>query len=344
MNQLSNNDCESAESSLLDLFFGHTTEQGGDKGANSNGTPTYLFYDDEYANSNQYICSVGYVCTDEHGNELFRNYELIDPECDFGFFETQKHGLTRADVAGKMNFREFCEDTGLINLLERCIFVAHNAKGADLHHIRKSLAHYGLDMPRIRVIDTQDLASRITAFEGESLEAACAFYGIPLEEHHNALEDAVACCDIFWRMQEDLECGCNAEDYVPGVSGGRAPRRNRPNGTLGLVNGSEQTIEELLDEFDSLGLLADVNEVVELGPCAMKFSGVANGMSSSEIEIALQAKGYGSGANKTVTGKPGRRTAFFAIGDNVGASKIDAAKDNCVHVVALADFLDALDI
>ena len=30
----------------------------------------YLFYDDEIANSKQYICSLGYVRTDDKGNEI----------------------------------------------------------------------------------------------------------------------------------------------------------------------------------------------------------------------------------------------------------------------------------
>jgi DNA polymerase-3 subunit epsilon len=303
----------------------------------------YLFWDDETANRWQYICSLGYICTDEQGNELFRDYELIDPEDDFGF-ETNIHGITADDIAGKKNFRQYCEDNDFLDLLGGCIFVAHNARSADLAHIRKSLDRYGIALPPIRYIDTMEMAALLEGPVSCGLDDVCEYLGVPLGKHHNALDDALACRDIFWRMHNEFGIVAKPEDYRPGETSARVPRRTRPKGTLGLVNGSNETIEDVLEEFDSMGLLASIDDIVAMGPCAMKFSGVANGVPSKDIEAALQSRGYGSGKKRSVTGNLNKKTAFLAIGDNVGQSKIKDAKENGVHVIALADLLDALDI
>lgn len=303
----------------------------------------YLFWDDETANSKQYICSLAYICTDEQGNELSRDYQLIDPEDDFGY-ETNIHGITAEDVAGKKNFRQYCESSDFLDLLGSCIFVAHSARSADLAHIRKSLDHYGIAMPPVRFIDTAEMAALLEGPASCGLDNVCEFLGVPLGRHHNALDDALACRDIFWHMHDGFGIVVEPKDYKPGEMSARTPRRTRPKGTLGLVNGSTETIEEVLDEFDSLGLLASIDDIVAMGPCAMKFSGVANGLQSKDIEAALQSRGYGSGKKRSVTGNPNKKTAFLAIGDNVGQSKIKDAKENGVRVIALADLLDALDI
>lgn len=296
----------------------------------------YLFYDDEIANSRQFICSLGYVCTDENNNELSSDYVLIDPESDFGWAETKVHGLTAIDVAGKSTLKDYCDTSGFLSLLRDCIFVAHGARSADLSHLRKSLEHYGLELPIIKVIDTKAMADCIDGPLSSKLEDVCAYYGVQIEEHHNAFEDAQACRAIYWHMVGDIESGYDPEDYVPGEVRGRAPRRMRPTGTLGLVNGSTQTIEELLDEFKQCDLLADVESVIDLGPCAMVFSGTANGMGKKDIEDFLKGKGY------ILKSGPNGITKFLAVGDNVGQSKIDAAKRRKVVAVALADLLDAL--
>lgn len=296
----------------------------------------YLFYDDEIANSKQYICSLGYVCTDDKGNELARGYELIDPESEYGFYETGIHGLTSADTDGKKTFKEYCEETNFLQLLSDCVFVAHGARSADLSHLRKSLERYGMELPHIKVIDTKAMADCIDGLSSSGLEDVCDHYGVQLKEHHNALEDALACCAIYWRMLTDLEQDYDAEDYIPGETRRRAPKRKRPAGTLGLVNGSTQTIEELLDEFETIGLLGDIESIVDLGPCAMVFSGTANGMGKKDIEDLLKGKGYEPKSG------PNGKTRFLAVGDNVGQSKIDAAKKRRVTTIALADLLDAL--
>lgn len=296
----------------------------------------YLFYDDEIANSKQYICSLGYVCTDDEGNELARDYELIDPESDFGYIETGIHGLTAEDTEGKRTFKEYCEETGFLQLLSNCVFVAHGARSADLSHLRKSLERYGMELPSIKVVDTKAMADCIDGPASSGLEDVCDYYGVQLEEHHNALEDALACSAIYWCMLDELEHDYEAEEYTPGETRRRAPKRKRPAGTLGLVNGSTQTIEELLDEIDTIGLLGDIESIADLGPCAMAFSGTANGMGKKDIEDLLKGKGYEPKSG------PNGKTKFLAVGDNVGQSKIDAAKKRKVTIIALADLLDAL--
>ena len=321
--------------SLFDSFFlfeDACSEPQGDM-----DEAAYLFYDDEFANSNQFICSVAYICTDADGNELFREYELIDPECEFGYFESSKHGITKDDVVGKMNFSEFCDRSGFLELLKHCILVAHNAKGADCHHIRKSLARYGIDIPEIYFIDTQELADRISAFEGKSLEAACEYYDVPLRNHHHALEDAQACMSIYWKMAGELECIGEARAFEEPQIGWRATSQNISSSSSDTVHGLDKTIREVLAELEEEGRCLSREDIRRLGPCRMVFTGTACGMSKDAIKDYLVSKGY------TVRGAVSGKTAFLAIGDNAGQTKIGAAFEHNTPVIALETLLEELN-
>lgn len=150
----------------------------------------YLFYDDETANNRQRICQVGYLLTDFDGNPIGEPVsQLIDPEDEFGWYQTNRvHHISAADVAGAPSFARFCKESGFLGLLSEYVLVAHNALGADCHHIEKSLAAYSIPMPGVECIDTKRLAVGYGLDAG--LEALCRNFGIEVGTHHDALSDA----------------------------------------------------------------------------------------------------------------------------------------------------------
>ena len=74
---------------------------------------------------------------------------------------------------------------------ENALIVAHNAS-FDIKVLSSALEHYNIPKPQIAgYICTCDLNNR------ESLELACARYGITLEKHHDAENDAINCAKLY---------------------------------------------------------------------------------------------------------------------------------------------------
>ena len=296
----------------------------------------YMFFDSETANANQRICQLAYVLTDFKGNLMGEPVEqLIDPECEFGFFNTKVHHISSDDVAGMPTIAEFCESSGFLGLLEDYVFVAHNAKQADRHYLYKSLSAYGIEMPMIEVIDTMQVASSHLGFG--RLKAACAHYGIPLEKHHNAAHDALACKDLFFHLAAE----CSVPDPIEWVPGTKSSHSgsytNAPTDGLGFTNGTHQPIEEVLQEFESLGLRWGPNDIEELAELRIVVTGTVPGYPGESIEEELEK--LHAKPSHTV----GNRTQVVAIGHNAGMSKINPARERGLPVMAVADLLEVLD-
>jgi DNA polymerase-3 subunit epsilon len=123
-------------------------------------------------------------------------YSLINPvPDDRDMLNTAVHGITPDMVANAPTYAQ------LFPLLESFIqdlpIVCHN-RGADINIMQRCMDYYGLTG-----IDT---ANNYCTFEmtGQSLTACCKQYGIPMLEHHNALDDALACAKVFLACQGEI--------------------------------------------------------------------------------------------------------------------------------------------
>ena len=140
-------------------------------------------------------CAVGMVKV-INGNIMQEFYTLIKPVPDTReHLNTSIHGITSEMVADAPDFAQ------LFPLLQSFIqdlpIVCHN-RGADINIMCRCMDHYGL-----AGIDT---ANNYCTYEltGKSLVACCAHYGINMGVHHNALDDAVACAQVFLACQGSI--------------------------------------------------------------------------------------------------------------------------------------------
>lgn len=296
----------------------------------------YMFFDDETANSKQRICQIGYLLTDFSGNPIGEPVrQLIDPECEFDRMNISIHHITSEKVKGAPTIAEFCESSDFLDLLKEYVFVAHNAKQADRHHLYKSLAAYGIHMPVVFIIDTRELSAN-TLGVGR-LTDACAHYGIPFENHHDALADAIACKDLFFHLASECEIPKPIE-WVPGeASAGTRTYSAKPIDGLGFTNKTHQPIEDVLEEFSRIGLLWGPNDIENLNGLRIVVTGAVPGYVGDSIENEL--KRLGAKPAKSVSGK----TQVVAIGHNAGMSKIDPAREKGIPIMAIADLLEVLD-
>lgn len=297
----------------------------------------YIFWDSETANPQQRICQVAYILTDLEGNCLGDPVcRVINPESEIGWWSRSHLEIDWDSLDDMPTFVRFWEDAGLADLLRDYILVAHNANGADIHHIKKSLAAYDIEMPEIEVIDTM-LVAKQKGLPG-ALVDLCEHYGVHLDSHHDAMSDAEACLGVFRGLVGEFGA-LESSVWALNVSSSHHGRKRVFTG-LGLVNGSQETIEEVLAKAEEAGHRGDPGEITDPVGLKVKVSGVTPGYKRDEILTALKECGM-----KATDGKPAQSTKYLAIGDNVGRSKLDAVfnGNSQAKIVTTGELLEVMN-
>ncbi|MDN3596620.1 exonuclease domain-containing protein [Zunongwangia endophytica] len=164
----------------------------------------FVAFDFETA-SGKNPCSLGMV-EYKNGKKYDEFYELINPEVAyFNPFAVQIHGITYEDVQHEKNFEQLWEQ--MIPFIEGKTLVAHNAK-FDNAVLLYSLQRYGLDLPTYTSFCTLQRARKLVQLPSYKLSSLANFFEVPQFQHHNALEDAFVCGELFLklnRVEEELK-------------------------------------------------------------------------------------------------------------------------------------------
>ncbi|PGK52225.1 DNA polymerase III subunit epsilon [Priestia megaterium] len=163
----------------------------------------FVAFDVETANSNKHsICAIGLVFV-ENGKIADKVYSLIDPKERFDYRNIQVHGLDENDVAGAPTFSAFYKS--IRDQLENRILVAHYM-GFDGYALRDALEKEGIIPAPKRLMCTHQLAKRmVKGMSSYNLKILCNHFGITLEHHHNALEDALACAHLLQKLSDEYK-------------------------------------------------------------------------------------------------------------------------------------------
>lgn len=158
---------------------------------------SFIAVDVETANyERSSICAIGAVkvcgCVIQS-----KRYSLVRPEPDWYSRKcTAVHGLTDNDTWNAPSFGTLWKQWQ--PWLGNLPLVAHNA-AFDAGCIREACNIYGLECPKQPFMCTLTAARRTiprSACPSKSLDSLCDFFGISLEHHHNALDDALACAKL----------------------------------------------------------------------------------------------------------------------------------------------------
>lgn len=144
------------------------------------------------------------ICTYMDGRVVDSFYSLIDPQCEFAPSISEITGLTAESVIGAPTFGEAWES--MRPLLENKIIVAHGAPN-DLAAFSHCMKKYGIERPgTVRFACTFSLAQAVLGKKSRlGLEPLCEYFGIELKNHHNALDDAHACAELFLKLREECD-------------------------------------------------------------------------------------------------------------------------------------------
>ncbi|NMD71635.1 exonuclease [Bacillus sp. DNRA2] len=157
----------------------------------------FIAIDFEIANNNlSSACSLGMVFV--NNNQIVdEKYFLIQPpSLIFDEKMTKVHGLTRTDVQGADKFDKVWDEIKSYFNSETLV-IAHNAQ-FDMSVLKSCLVEYSLEIPEFRFADSIQISAKACGGNGVrgSLKARTEWFGIVLNDHHNALADARACAEL----------------------------------------------------------------------------------------------------------------------------------------------------
>jgi len=156
----------------------------------------FITIDFETANNDlDSACSFGIVAVKDL-EIVEQQYFLIKPPTDqFRVENTELHGISYDDVKGCEQFPCVFEKTKHYfdnsNLL-----IAHNAQ-FDMSVLYQLLKTYNLPDLDFQYIDSVRFSTKVSRGTGNSLEEKARYFNIEMNNHHNALADAMTCAKII---------------------------------------------------------------------------------------------------------------------------------------------------
>ncbi len=158
----------------------------------------------DFETANRHYCSACSVGIAVVGNGVVTEsrHWLIKPHYDYGYFDGMNvsvHGITPEQVKTAPEFDSVYSE--LLPYFENAVLAAHYAV-FDMSVLRKSLEIYGIQCPDLNYICTRNIARKVWKLDSYRLNAVSEhlFYHF---QHHDALEDALACSNILRRAMAE---------------------------------------------------------------------------------------------------------------------------------------------
>ncbi len=127
---------------------------------------------------------------------------LVDPERSIPYHIENLTGITNKDLSGAPTFSDIKEQ--LIQLLEGCVFVAHNVR-FDYGFLRNEFGREGIDFSA-RCLCTARLSRRLFPHERRhGLDSIIRRFGIACQNRHRALDDAQVLWDFLDLLRERVD-------------------------------------------------------------------------------------------------------------------------------------------
>lgn len=137
------------------------------------------------------------------GNKIETFETLVKPKNPIPEFTTKIHGITDEMVKDSPSIEDV-----LPKFLEFCgthTLVAHNAK-FDIGFIVFAMHQLKMELHKAKVYCSCKLSRKyVKGSENHKLSSLCKHFDIPLENHHRALDDTVACLRVFAKTLDEVK-------------------------------------------------------------------------------------------------------------------------------------------
>lgn len=141
------------------------------------------------------ICQVGIVRV-ENGKIVNKISRLVrPPNNEYSKWNIKVHGITPTDTIDSPTFLEIWSE--IKPYIENNLVVAHNTD-FDIDCLYKTLEYYDIPKPIFKI----DCTYKRT---GQKLDDLCEAFDIELENHHDAECDAIACAEIYIKLENNVK-------------------------------------------------------------------------------------------------------------------------------------------
>lgn len=144
------------------------------------------------------VCSVGIaVINDNKITDTF--YSLICPTSkNENYYCCKVHGLSYNDVKDSPKFQDIWWKIDE-KYIKGCPLIAHNV-GFEKSCINACNQEFGTNNDYVYIDTLRMGRKQIKGLKNYQLDTVCESLGYKLKNHHNALDDAKACAEIFTRL------------------------------------------------------------------------------------------------------------------------------------------------
>jgi DNA polymerase-3 subunit epsilon len=165
----------------------------------------YTVIDFETANNKRMSAlAIGIVKVKNSQIVLKKEWLIKPPTMQFDYRNIEIHGIYPEDVENSLTFDELYRSE-IRDLLEDQIIVAHNAS-FDMSVLRHTLDYYGLKYPNFRYLCTVKIGQKTwQELFNHKLNTLSDYLGFHFN-HHNALEDCLACSNVLLKACQLKGC------------------------------------------------------------------------------------------------------------------------------------------
>lgn len=135
----------------------------------------------------------------ENKIRISEKYYMINPMEQIEPMARRIHGISNEDVMSAPTFLELWDE--ISKYIEGCTIIAHNAQ-YDLRVLKGELERYHIKCKDFDVICTCENARKLhLPVANNKLDTLCDYFHLNLKNHHNALDDTVACENIYFSLK-----------------------------------------------------------------------------------------------------------------------------------------------
>lgn len=142
------------------------------------------------------ICSIG-MSRFSNGKEIDRFYRLINPVQSFSSANIRVHGIYPEDVLAEKRFDELYPE--IRDFVGNVPLVAHFAQ-FDVNCLQSTIETYRLPKMDNDYFCSCVMAKKLLTLKSNSLVNVLDYYGLSIENHHNAMDDASACGQVASKL------------------------------------------------------------------------------------------------------------------------------------------------
>ena len=157
------------------------------------------FFDIEILNNDPAsICSIGIIVLKDQ-QIIKQYYSLIKPQnMSFDYFRYEIHHIRPRDLKKAKSFKEVWKEISIY--FEGQIVLSHDVQ-SDMSHLRAVLRREHISYPQLYMSCTNVIAHILEPeLSKYNITELCQYFHIPIVHAHNALDDALACTQIYLAM------------------------------------------------------------------------------------------------------------------------------------------------